>query len=609
MAKAMGTRLSKRRWSAIRSEAASAFPRRLVLADIKLSAYRQALVGRDKAAMAIAKWIFPGILTFLAAACVAAPTPDSNRAAVPPPDVPKIMKEALVPGLQMAVIERGKVRLFSYGVADVQTGRAVSARTVFEAASIGKPVFAYGVLRLASQGRIDLDAPIGRYLPGLDPQSAALTARRLLSHSAFLTSNAEGGEKPGSPASPRFSYSGEGIRLLQRVVEQITGEGLQPYMQREVFLPLGMSSSSFVWREDYQERKAFGHGFTGSSAGRTHIQTPQAFSSLETTAGDYARFLLAATGGVGLSPDIKRQFLAPQVALEDCVVCTSPATSQPSATRHWGLGMGLEEVEGRVFAWHWGDNQTMQSYTAVTRDGDRGVVILTNSANGHSIIRHIASNILGMDAPGYAWVNSYEPYTSPARLMLSRIVRRREGAITEADLSLPPEQLRVVAERLTAGGRPADAAALIRRIVKAGRAEARDHLLLSNALRLAGDLPGAREAADTALRLDPGSKEAELALTRVAQSERVIPPALLRSFAGDYSSPYGLLEIRSDGRRLTARLPDQPVSALLPLGANSFLMEAMGVPILFVQDSAGKVTHATVRAGGEIRLERVSPAD
>lgn len=526
---------------------------------------------------------------------------------MPPRDLPKIMDEALVPGLQMATIQRGKVRVFSYGVADVQTGRAVSDSTVFEAASLGKPVFAYGVLRLASQGRIDLDAPVGRYLGGLDPQSASLTARRLLSHSAVPASNAEGGEKPGSAASPRFSYSGEGIRLLQRVVEKITGEGLQPYMQREVFAPLGMTSSSFVWREDYQERKAFGHGFTGNSAGRNRIQTPQAFASLETTARDYARFLLAAAGGVGLAPDIARQFLAPQVALENCVVCTGPATSQPSATRHWGLGMGLEEVGGRVFAWHWGDNQTMQSYAAVTKDGDHGVVILTNSANGHSIARQIASAILGVDAPGYAWVNSYEAYTSPARLMLSRIVRRGDGAITAADLSLPPAQLRQVAERLTTGGRPADAAALILRIVKAGRADVRDYLLLSNALRLAGDLPSAREAANTALRVEPGSKEAELALTRVAQSERVIPPMQLQSFAGGYTSPYGLLEIRSDGRRLTARLPDQPASILLPLGANSFLMEAMGVPIEFVQDPAGKVTHAIVRAGGEIRLERVSP--
>jgi hypothetical protein len=251
----------------------------------------------------------------------------------------------------------------------------------------------------------------------------------------------------------------------------------------------------------------------------------------------------------------------------------------------------------------------MQSYAAVTKDGGRGVVILTNSANGHSIARHIASYILGVDAPGYAWVNSYEAYTSPARLMLSRIVRLGKGAITAADLSLPPEQLREVAERLTTGGRPADSAALILKVVEAGRAEARDYLLLSNARRLAGDLPGAREAADTALRLEPGSKEAELALTRVAQSERVIPPTLLLSFAGDYESPFGLLQIRSDGRRLTARLPDQPVSILLPLGANAFLMEGMGVPILFVQGSAGTVTHAIVRAGGEIRLERVSPAD
>src|SRR5688500_2990260 len=87
-------------------EAAGFFPRRPVLADTALSVYKQALVGPDRAAMAIAKWIFPGLLTVLATclatACVAAPTPDLNRTAMPPPDVPKVMNEALVPGLQMA---------------------------------------------------------------------------------------------------------------------------------------------------------------------------------------------------------------------------------------------------------------------------------------------------------------------------------------------------------------------------------------------------------------------------------------------------------------------------------------------------------------------------
>jgi CubicO group peptidase (beta-lactamase class C family) len=519
------------------------------------------------------------------------------------------MDEALVPGLQMAIIDRGQVRVFSYGVADARTRRPVSDSTVFEAASIGKPVFAYGVLLLASRGRIDLDAPIGRYLDGLTPAQAGLTARRLLSHTGNLGGSPADGGAPAARAAPRFSYSGEGIALLQRVVERITGEDLQTYMQREVFGPLGMTSSSYVWRADYETRKASGHGFTGNWAGRNHIQDPRAPSSLETTAGDYARFLLAAAGAVGLSPDIARQFLAPQVALENgCIVCVGRPPLPLSDTRHWGLGFGLEDIGGRTFAWHWGDNQTMQSYAAITRDGSTGIVILTNSANGHSILPRIATEVLGMEAPGYAWVNSYAAYDSPARMLLSRIVRRGPGALTDRDVTLPSSELRQVAERLIAGGRPAEAAALMRRVVAAGRAEAADFVLLSDALRGGGDFAGARQAANQALRLDPQGREAAQALTHVAQAERVIPPSQLAAFAGDYRSPYGLLAIRSDGHRLTASLPDQPPNILLPLEGNAFLMEGMGVPIEFVQDAAGHVTHAIIRARGEVRLERVPPS-
>lgn len=554
----------------------------------------------------LVRWTFAGLSALLAAACAAAPGPAASGMAVPSRDLPRIMAEALVPGLQVAVIDHRRVRVSGFGVADVQSRRPVTDRTVFEAASLSKPVFAYGVLRLASRGRIDLDAPIGRYLDGLEPRQASQTARRLLSHSGDFAGTAQG--EDGAASAPRFSYSGEGIRLLQRVVERITGERLDAYMQREVFDPLGMTSSSFVWRDDYAQRKAFGHGFTGSSAGRSHIHDALAPSSLETTAGDYARFLLAAVDGTGLSPEVARQFLAPQVPLENgCIVCTGHPRSPPAPGRHWTLGFGLEQAGGRSFAWHWGDNETMQSYAAVTTDGTRGVVIFTNSANGHSIARHIASTILGMDAPGYAWVNSYEPYTAPGRMLLSRIVRTGGAAIAAADLSLPPAQLRQVAERLSSGGRAAEAAALMRRIVASGHAQAPDYLLLANALRLTDDYAAAREAANGALRLEPESEDARRMLTRIAQSERVIPPGRLSLLAGDYTSPFGLLEIRSDGRRLTARLPDQPPGTLLPLEGNTFLMEAMGVPIEFVEGAGGAVTHAIVRAGGEFRLERVPP--
>ena len=516
--------------------------------------------------------------------------------------VPKLMDEAIVPGVQIAVIKNGRIRVQSFGIADVRSGRPVTDNTVFEAASVGKPVLAYAILKLANEGRMELDAPIGTYLPDLGDGTEKLTARQLLSHTSGLPPEGRSGFSPSRV--PRFSYSGEGINLLQRAVEQITGEPLQDFMSAAVFRPLGMASSSFIWRDDYATHKAFGHAYTGASAGRNRITKANAAASLETTAGDYARFLIAAAEGRGLKPSIARQFLQPQVRLEEgCVVCIGRPRGKPSDL-YWGLGIGLASVGGRIFAWHWGDNNTMQSYAAIESDARRGVVILTNSANGHSIARAIASNILDFDAPGYAWVAAYGSYTDPDRRLLSKIVRRGAQSVDPADLALPAQAIRDVAKRLLKGDRASDAAALLSRFIRAGSATAADGVLLAESLRRAGRFEEAIAATNLALQLNPNDAEAKASLLRIQQSQRIIPAALLSRYAGRYSTPFGTLEITSDGRRLTARLTDQPPSEMLPLSDNEFLMESMGVPIAFVTDKNGVVTHATVRAGGDITLER-----
>ncbi len=100
--------------------------------------------------------------------------------------VPRLMKDADVPGLSLAVVRDGQVvyrRVF--GVRDAGTGAPVDDDTVFEAASLSKPVFAYTVLKLVDVGQLDLDAPLAKYLPGdyaEDPRLRSITARRALSH-------------------------------------------------------------------------------------------------------------------------------------------------------------------------------------------------------------------------------------------------------------------------------------------------------------------------------------------------------------------------------------------------------------------------------------------
>ncbi|MCW3796502.1 hypothetical protein OMW55_01585 [Sphingomonas sp. BN140010] len=133
-----------------------------------------------------------------------------------------------------------------------------------------------------------------------------------------------------------------------------------------------------------------------------------------------------------------------------------------------------------------------------------------------------------------------------------------------------------------------------------------DYAILSDALRRSGRPIEATEAAARGLKLDPADPKAKEALDNAKKSLLSIPARRLALFAGTYSTPFGDLEVRSDGRRLTAQLVDQPVSQMLPLGDDSFLIEAMGVPIRFAEER-GQVTHATVTAGGEVTLPKVAP--
>src|SRR5271170_5772051 len=185
-------------------------------------------------------------------------------------DVPELMKKDGVPGLAMAVIRDGKTTwVHGFGLKEVKTGQPVTGETVFEAASLSKPVFAYGVLKLVEQGKLGLDDPLTNYLPkpyiAGDDRLVKITARIVLSHrTGFPNWRGDDGLLPiYFTRGERFSYSGEGYVYLQRVVEQITGKPLNEYITEAVFTPLGMTSSSYVWRPDFDALTATGYDSDG----------------------------------------------------------------------------------------------------------------------------------------------------------------------------------------------------------------------------------------------------------------------------------------------------------------------------------------------------------
>src|SRR5215216_7639654 len=180
------------------------------------------------------------------------------------------------PGLAVALVQDGRpVWAAGFGLADPTSGRPVTAGTRLQAASVSKPVTAWGVLRLVEAGRIGLDEPVlGRLRRWRPPPSRfdaeGLTVRRLLSHTAGLSVHGYVGQTSDRPLpsivaslsgetgdgfpvelleapGQRWLYSGGGYSLAQLLVEELTGRPFTDYMQAEVLEPLSMTASSLHW--------------------------------------------------------------------------------------------------------------------------------------------------------------------------------------------------------------------------------------------------------------------------------------------------------------------------------------------------------------------------
>jgi CubicO group peptidase (beta-lactamase class C family) len=353
--------------------------------------------------------------------------------------IPQLMKEGDVPGLSIVLIRDARVAWHKgFGVKNADTKEPVRDSTVFEAASLSKPVFAYAVLKLVDGGQLELDKPLATYLPGAyvhnDERINLITARMVLDHTTGFQNEAA----PGRPLKiyftpgEKFSYSGEGFLYLQKVVESITGEPLDTFIQKTVLGPLGMTSSSFVWQERFETLKADGHRISGVVASKRRPTVARSYSGLHTTALDYSRFVIAVLNGTGLKKETREQMLKGQVRLdESCFSCIERSLGRLSQSLSWGLGWGLERTGAGDAVWHWGDNNgEFQSFVMAYPREKIGVVIFTNSGNGLSIIPEVVSQITGSAHAAFAWM-SYEPYNSPAKILFRDILARGGAAISQ----------------------------------------------------------------------------------------------------------------------------------------------------------------------------------
>ena len=327
-------------------------------------------------------------------------------------DIGRLIAEARVPGLSMAVIRDGKIEsLTALGVRNAHSTAPVDPLTIFDAASLSKPVFAYAVLQLVDAGALSLDAPLAQYIPDYvpdDQRAKAITVRHVLSHSSGLP-NWRNGELPLKTyfqPGERFSYSGEGFVWLQRVVEAITAEPINVLLHRLVFDPVEMRHSSFVWQSSFDDNYADPHDALPTPDLKKKPTAANTAASLQTTASDYARFLQAVLSGARLKPQTARQWVAPQVTLRlACVQCLATDLPEIDTQVAWGLGWGLEPRCGTFFQWGDNDRGRFKAFTMGSVQQRLGVVIFTNGFNGMSIIPELVETTLPGAHAAFDWLN------------------------------------------------------------------------------------------------------------------------------------------------------------------------------------------------------------
>ncbi|MDB4911352.1 MAG: serine hydrolase, partial [Gemmatimonadetes bacterium] len=268
------------------------------------------------------------------------------------------MTRARVPALALAVINDGKIAYMAgFGYRDVERRLPLTDTTVMYAASLTKAMFAHLAMQLADDGTIALDTPIASYLPkplpsyekyadlSGDARWKRITPRMLLSHTSGLPNwrfvNADGKLDLKFDPGAQYSYSGEGINLLQFIIEQRTGKDVGDLMRARVFERFGMLHTSMTWQPSLQSELAFGYDSAGQSVGHNKRASARAAGSADTDLADMARFIQGVLRGDGLSDSSRRAMLAPQIRIRTLHEFPTPSFDTTSRDDAIGLSYGL----------------------------------------------------------------------------------------------------------------------------------------------------------------------------------------------------------------------------------------------------------------------------
>ncbi len=308
-----------------------------------------------------------------------------------------------IPGVSLALIRDGKVVYHrTYGVTNTMTGEKVNDLTLFEAASVTKPVFAFAVQRLAERGVIDLDKPLYLYLPyddiAYDDRYKLMTARHVLTHRTGFPNwrymNEDGKLNLKFTPGTSYNYSGEGFEYLKMVIEKITGKKVEQVLKEEVIEPIGLYHTFFSKNDSLQRMVAFGH-FDGLPSNNDLPESPGMAYSMHTEANIFTTFMLYLLEQKGLNAQTYETMFQKHSEFN-----YDPGDEKPKIPAYMGISLEIRETPfGKSFG-HGGNNGDFKCKFEVYKDQKMGYAIFTNSNTSDALLENLRKFLVeGKDKP------------------------------------------------------------------------------------------------------------------------------------------------------------------------------------------------------------------
>ncbi len=305
-------------------------------------------------------------------------------------DLEKLLKDNSIPTLGLGVIENGKLtQIKVYGTLNGKT--TAPYNSLFNVASLTKPVTAMTVLRLVSLGKWNLDEPLYKYFtdPDVanDPRHKKLTTRLVLSHQTGFSNwrwmNKDQKLSFNFDPGTKYQYSGEGFEYLRKAIENKFHKSLEDLAKEMIFQPLNMKDTSYIWNEKKDsQRIVMGYNKNGKQYDIVKNTKANAADDLITSVEDYSNFLIAVMDNKLLSPQVFEEMKAKQV--------------ETKKNKYYGLGFEIYDLgNNEISLSHSGSHKGVNTFAIILPKTKKGIVIFTNVDDGYKIYETLINQYFG----------------------------------------------------------------------------------------------------------------------------------------------------------------------------------------------------------------------